>query len=78
MDSATNPLAGIAGLAANTGTFVVSSGADFATVGSFANNGSLTVGQGSTLTMAGSFTQTSAGTLFDPNRAAGLPRAICS
>ena len=56
---------GIAGLASNGGTFVVTNGADFTTAGSFANSGSLTVGPGSMVTVAGNFTQTSAGTLYD-------------
>ena len=37
-------IAGIAGLASNSGTFAVTNGADFTTAGGFTNSGSLTVG----------------------------------
>ena len=56
---------GIAGLASNSGTFVVTNGADFTTAGGFTNSGSLTAGAGSIFTVSGNFTQTSAGSLND-------------
>jgi RHS repeat-associated protein len=58
-------IAGIAGLASNSGTFVVTNGVAFTTASGFTNSGSLTPGPGSTITVAGSFTQTSTGTLDD-------------
>ncbi len=56
---------GIAGLTSNSGSLVVTNGADFTTAGGFTNSGSLTVGPGSIVTVAGNFTQTSAGSLND-------------
>ena len=44
-------IAGIAGLASNSGSFVVTDGADFTTAGNFTNSGSLTVGAGSIFTV---------------------------
>lgn len=58
-------ISGIAGLASNSGTFVVTNGAHFTTAGSFTNSGSLTVGPGSIFTVAGNFTQSSSGTLYE-------------
>jgi hypothetical protein len=58
-------ITGIAGLGVNEGSFSLTNGANFATVGNFTNSGNLTAGAGSTLTVNGSFTQTSAGTLND-------------
>src|SRR5208282_5770303 len=52
-------IGGIAGLASNSGTFVVTNGANFT------NSGSLTVGPGSIFTVSGNFTQTSTGALND-------------
>jgi RHS repeat-associated protein len=55
--------AALAGLAANSGNFSLTNGANFTAAGSFTNSGTLTVGAGSTLTIPGSFTQTSTGIL---------------
>jgi len=55
---------GIAGLASNSGTIVVTNGKHTVTAGSFTNSGSITIGPGSSGTVAGNFTQTSTGTLI--------------
>ncbi len=65
LDGSGATIGGIAGLASNSGTFVVTGGADFTTAGGFTNSGNLTVGAGSILTVAGNFTQTSTGSLSD-------------
>ena len=59
-------IAGIAGLASNSGAFFVTNGAAFTTAAGFTNSGSLTVGPGSTVTVAGClYPQTLTGTLDD-------------
>ena len=55
-------ITGFTGLAANSGSFSLISGASFATAADLGNSGSLTVGPGSRLTVNGNFTQTAAGT----------------
>jgi RHS repeat-associated protein len=56
-------ITGIAGLASNSGSFRLTSGANFTTASDFTNSGSVTVGAGSTVTVAGSYTHTSSGAL---------------
>jgi hypothetical protein len=50
-------------LAANQGTFNLSSGVSFATPGNFTNSGSMTLSPGSVLSVNGAFAQTSTGKL---------------
>ncbi len=56
-------IAAAANLAANSGSFTLLGGANFATVGGLTNSGSITLGPASTLAVNGAFTQTSSGTL---------------
>jgi RHS repeat-associated protein len=56
-------ISGLSGLATNNGSFSVTSGANFTTIGDFTNNGSLTVGAGSTFTVKGKYTQSSTAAL---------------
>ena len=63
LDGSGATIAGIGGLATNSGSFSLTNGAAFITTGDFTNSGSLTLGTASTLTVAGNFTQTATGTL---------------
>jgi hypothetical protein len=55
----------LSGLTTNQGTFNLSSGASFATAGSFTNSGSMTLSPGSVLTVNGNFTEGSTGKLTE-------------
>jgi RHS repeat-associated protein/uncharacterized repeat protein (TIGR01451 family) len=65
LDGVGAAIAGLGGLAANSGSFTITQGAGFTTAGDFNNIGSLTIGTGSTLKVAGNFTQAAGGTLND-------------
>ncbi len=56
-------ITGLSGLATNTGSLTVSSGATLTTTSALNSSGSVTVAAGSSLGVDGNFTQTSAGTL---------------
>ena len=56
-------IAAVTGLAANSGSFTLTGGANFSTIGAFANSGQVTVGAGSILTVSSTFIQSSAGAL---------------
>ena len=55
--------ANINNLATNDGSFIITSGRNFATSGSLANNGTVTVGPASILSIGGNYTQGAPGTL---------------
>ena len=76
LDGAGATIAGIAGLASNSGTFAVTNGADFTTAGGFTNSGSLTVGPGSTSPSRA--TSPRPRPARSTTRSAARPRAVCS
>ncbi len=59
LDGLGSSFARINALATNNGSFTVTGGRDFATVGNLANSGEITVGPGSDLTVTGNLTETS-------------------